>query len=120
MNTERTKLLPAFGSRAKPQENMPNHVFVMTGSGAWDRARKYNDLGYPALVFPYDESPDTYRWPVMDMDVTVFDFGVLEDSLEALAHTLLKAGAVLVVIVADAVGSGEIFAYRREALTNAA
>ena len=56
----------------------------------------------------------------MDMDVTVLDFGVLEDRLEALAHTLLKAGAVLVVIVADAFGSGEIFVYRREALTNVA
>ena len=111
---------PPFGSRAKPQKNMPNHVFVMTGSGAWDLARRYNDLGYPALVCPDDKSSDAYRWPVMGMDVTVFDFGVLEDRLEELAHTLLKAGAELVVIVADAVGRGEIFAYRREALSNAA
>ena len=112
--------LPPFGSQAKPQRYQPNHVFVMTGSGAWDLARKYNDLGYPALVCPYDESPDEYRWPVMGMDVTVFDFGVAEDRLEALAYTLLKAGADLVVIVADAVGRGEIFVYRREALSNAA
>ena len=112
--------LPPFGSRAKPQKNMPNHVFVMTGSGAWSLARRYNDLGYPALVCPDDRSSDAFRWPVMDMDVTVLDFGVLEDRLEALAHTLLKAGAVLVVIVADAFGSGEIFVYRTEALANAA
>ena len=114
------KPLPPFGSRARPRKNMPNHVFVMTGSGAWDLARKYNDLGYPALVCPDDKSSDAYRWPVMGMDVTVFDFGVLEDRLEELAHTLLKAGAELVVIVADAVGQGEVFAYRREALSDAA
>ena len=115
-----TRPLPPFGSRAKPQKNMLNHVFVMSGPGAWDLARKYNDLGYPALVCPDDESSDAYRWPVMGMDVTVFDFGVPEDRLEALAYTLLKAGAELVVIVADAVGRAEIFVYRREALPNAA
>ena len=115
-----TNPMPPFGNQAKPQKNMLNHVFVMTGSGAWGMARKYNDLGYPALVCPDDESSDAYRWPVMDMDVTVFDFGVTEDRLEALAYALLKAGAELVVIVADAFGRGEIFTYRREALSDAA
>ena len=115
-----TKRVSPFATVARPQKYQPNHVFVICGPGSWELARQYNKFNYPALVCPDNESPDSFKWPVFKMDITVLDYGFSDDQLQALAYSLLKAGALLVAVVADADGRGQVSTYVTEALTNAA
>ena len=91
-----------------------NHVFVISGPGALTRAKILHRSGrcQPAIAYSGDRPPDSYQWPVCGLDVTVKDTGTQEETLEQLAHQLLKAGANLVALVHGP--SCAVTVYRRD------
>lgn len=111
---------PPFARQTKLSRWNPNHVFVVTGIGSWKRAKTLNKSGQCGAVIGYsgEHSPDTYRWPVSGMDVTIKDSGTSKDVLEALAHELLKAGANLVAVIYGT--NADIAVYRQKEIADAA
>jgi hypothetical protein len=103
-----------------PSKWQPNHVFIITGLGAFDYAKSLYDSGryQPALPCPENISPELYRWPVSGMDVTIKNLGSTDEFTESLIYELLKAGAILVVNANHA--TGEVTVYRQEGLQDAA
>ena len=97
-----------------------DHIFVLIGPGAFDRARSLYRSGQcqPAIPVPDNASLDLYSWPVTGLDVTVKNFGTSVDYAEDLLYRLLNAGARLVVHV-DA-KSGHVSIHRPDELQNAA
>lgn len=93
-----------------------NHVFVISGPGALSRAKSLYRSGQcqPAIAYNGDCPPDAYRWPVWGLDVTVKDNGTPDETLEQLAHELLKANANLVAVVHGP--SCAVAMYRRESV----
>jgi len=103
---------PPYARLAKRSFCQPDHVFVIAGPGSFEEAQSLYICGQcqPALPIPDNVTPSLYRWPVMDMDVTVRNLGTSIDFALDLVHELLKAGARLVVHV-DA-DSGHISVHR--------
>lgn len=69
--TKTPRPLPPFGrdviARQRKKES-PGTVYIFAGQDAWQRAKgriaAYGDG--TALVLPFGEDPETYRWPIMD------------------------------------------------------
>ena len=111
---------PPFSRKVKPSKWQPNHVFVITGPGAYEYARSLYKSGHcqPAIPCPEHFSPELYRWPVSGMDVTVKNLGSTDEFTETLIYELLKAGAIFVVNADHS--TGEVSVYRQEGLQDAA
>jgi hypothetical protein len=97
-----------------------NHVFVLIGPAAFDHAKSLYDKGQcqPAIPCPEQYSPELYKWPVYDRDVTVVNLGASDDLAEDMVYELLKAGAKIVAHVDHS--SGAVSIHRSEELPNAA
>ena len=109
---------PPFSRMVKPSKWQANHVFIITGPGAFDYAKAlYQRNRYqPAIPCPENISPELYKWPVDGMEVTVKNLGTSNTDTEILIHELLKAGATLVANADNL--SGAITIYRREGLSD--
>ena len=111
---------PPHARQAKLSKWQPNHVFIITGPGAFDYAKSLNDSGQcqPAIPCPENFSPELYQWPVNGMDVTVKNLGTSDGITESLVYELLKAGAILVVNADHS--TGEVSVHRQESLADVA
>ncbi len=111
---------PPFAGKMKRSKWQHNHVFVITGPGAYELAQSLYERGQcqPAIPCPEHFSPELYRWPVSGKDVTVKNLGTTDEFAERLVYELLKAGPNLVVNADDLTGA--ITIYRREGLSNVA
>ncbi len=111
---------PPFSRLAKLNKWQPNHLFVITGPGAFEYAKSLyqSNQCQPVLPCPENISPELYQWPVIGLDVTIKNLGSSESDTETLIYELLKAGANLVVNV-DSI-TGAVTVYRPEGLPDAA
>lgn len=111
---------PPYSRKLSLGRQQPNHVFVLTGPGAFDHAARLYKLGQcqPAIPSPENITPSLYEWPVCGMDVTVKDFGASIEHAETLCYELLAAGANLVVYVDSA--DGQISVHRPKDTQNVA
>ena len=82
-----------------PGRSHIRHVWIYAGSNAWATALSRARSGLPVLVLPLGRSPDSYRWPVIGLDITVIGNDASTEVLERLASTLLRAGACLIAVV---------------------
>lgn len=116
----RKRQYPPFSMMAKRSKWQSDHVFVITGPGAFDFAQSLYKSGQnqPAIPCPENISPELYRWPVNGMDVTVKNLGSSDSDTEKLIYELLRANANLVVNVDSSIGA--VTVYRREGLSDAA
>ncbi len=116
----RNRQYPPFSKKVGLSKWQPNHVFVITGPGAYEYARVLHKSGrcQPAVPCPEHFSPELYQWPVNGMDVTVKNLGTTDEFAESMAYELLKAGANLVVNADDSTGAITIF--RQESLPDVA
>ena len=96
-NTSAQKKLPPYGNRL--DRGSKRTIVVLTGSGAWDRARDSQNCGY-LLVLPPGDDPTGFHWPVAGRDCVVWSLGTPEphERLVALGAALVRAGAVFAIL----------------------
>ena len=87
---------PPYAKRLDPASRQS--IFILTGTGAWDRAD--SDTWFPGckLVLPFGVDPFRYFWPVASRDCVIFEFGHGEghSRLVALSVALIACGATYV------------------------
>lgn len=98
---------PPFARMPRSGQWQCDHVFVLVGLGAYDRAQRLYNIGQclPAISIPESVDPSLYKWPVRGMDVTVKNYGTTTEFAECLIFELLMAGAKLVVHVTVEAGA---------------
>jgi hypothetical protein len=75
-------------------------VIVMTGSDAWDIAKKKNSISLqPKLLLPFRVPPDSFKWPVRGRECMVVSYGCHEfqQTILLLTQCLLSSAATSVV-----------------------
>jgi hypothetical protein len=83
--------------RSKPRHKS---VVILTGSGAWDIAKKHNSISLqPKLLLPFGENSEHFKWPVNGRDCIVLSHGEPEpyEIILKLARCLLESGATKIV-----------------------
>ena len=111
---------PPFAQQTKFSKWNPNHLFILAGSKSWECTKALNESGHCGAVvcYPEQHAPNSFRWPVSGLDVTVKSTDTSEDTLEELSYELLRAGANLVVVIHGT--SADIAVYRQKEIADAA
>ncbi len=93
------------GSRKPPyskylQNYNLDYLYLFWGCNAWHKATAFQRMSRPVICVPPDEEPISYRWPVYDLDVIIFDSDPRDaESIEDFITILFAYGARKVIYV---------------------
>ncbi len=83
--------------KAIKSNNPPtNDVYLYIGAKAWEEGYKSSFIARPTrtLILPPGDSPKFYIWPVINLDILIFDTsGCDENLIESLMEELMQCGA---------------------------
>ena len=100
--------LPPFGKQFQPVP--PSGVRVAIGPGAWDCQKEYQKYRAPIMVLPDDANPDDFQWPSDGGPALILERGEYNDiQLRSMAEALLRAGALSVVAIREALADPNQF-----------
>lgn len=100
--------LPPFGKQFQPVP--PSGVRVAIGPGAWDYQKEYQKYRAPIMVLPDDANPDDFQWPSDGGPTSILERGEYNDiQLRSMAEALLRAGALSVVAIREALADPNQF-----------
>ena len=98
------KPLPPYGKRFQPVPVTGVRVVIGLGADIWSFAKAHH---CPIMVLPAGERPEAFRWPSDGKPALIYERGVLNDErLDLLATALLRAGALSVVAIREALLKG--------------